>query len=253
MRRPRPAPLYGVPSTALLALLQSVQWWQSVRAGSPSTSVLWLTALLWGATIGSLLHAFWPRPLPGDERGRWAWGGGGTVRALYAVPTLLLCLYPLALTLRPPAASVQTAQQRSQKALQNLADEVGELHAGSCGALPGWPGHEQAGAARGLSSLSDGPVLVQKLQAAVNRSAAQVVGAKDRSATALPTTRQGNLVVGKVHLLAYGELGDRRRSPVTLEYRGLVYTGRTGPLSAAERAFSQSRFKSYVILRPGHV
>ena len=253
MRRPRLAPLYGVPSTALLALLQSVQWWQSVRAGSPSTLLPWSAALLWGATIGALLHAFWPGTLPGDERGRLAWGGGGTVRALYRVPTLLLCLYPLALTLRPPAAAVQTEGQRSQSALQNLADEVGELHSGSCDALPGWPGNVQGGAARCLSSLSDGHVLVQKLQAAVNRSAAQVVDATETSTTALPVTRQGNLVVGKVHLLAYGELGDRHRAPITLEYSGLVYTGRTGPLNAAERAFSQSRFKSYVILRPGHV
>ena len=192
MHRPRLAPLYGVPFTALLALLQSVQWWQSVRAGSPSTLLPWSAALLWGATIGSLLHTFWPWPLPGDERGRWAWGGGGTVRALYAVPTLLLCLYPLALTLHPPAASVQTAQQRSQTALQHLADEVRELHAGSCEALPGWPGNEQAGAARCLSSLSDGPVLVQKLQAAVNRSAAQVVCADEHDRAARHPTRQSD-------------------------------------------------------------
>ncbi|MFC4426496.1 hypothetical protein [Deinococcus navajonensis] len=92
-----------------------------------------------------------------------------------------------------------------------------------------------------LGTRQDGWMAARSLQRALTDREARLVP----SAVSLPLERRGNQVGGQVTagLLAY----NFRRYPVRVNYQGVVYTGRVGPLSADEQA-QATEFPSLVRL-----
>lgn len=256
---PRQAPLYGAILIGIQALLITVQAVLQLRMLSRSSIyndptalliALGLAACAWGLTIGALIHAYWPRPLPGDERGRRAWGNSPQIWSFYIVPTLVLALFPLALTLQN--LRVQPSEQAVTQSVIRDFRVIGlndNLMGNTCEPLQTQQlVPEQAKLC--FYANTDGIVLVEKLKALTERLGMQLVDTKE-----WPIERQGNTLSGKVHLLAKG-YGLGRRVPITLTYRGLVFVNRQEPLSATEQWLETRLLNgsatAYAELRTGH-
>ncbi|MFC4638756.1 hypothetical protein [Deinococcus hohokamensis] len=186
-----------------------------------------------GMVLGGVLHAWWP----GASAGARAPLPVGQLRTLNLLSVILMVAMVLGVM------AVRYARLRAEpsyawsvlNALGRSLEQEGFSWMTCPGANPNsGPG---PGGPVCLGTRQDGWMAAQGIQRALADREAAVIP--------LPLKRTGNLVGGQVSagLLAY----NFRRYPVQLRYQGLVYTGRQGPLSAAEQAQS-TEFPSLVRL-----
>lgn len=227
---------------ALLAVSAAFQTWSfllrlqvQARSGDMETGLLVSAAtlvFLWGGVIGTVLHALWPRygQLPVRD-----WRAS---LPFYLIPTAVLAL--------PAGAMLGSELHREEgavvasRAFLSAADDRGVMPA-LCRDLPASGGSPEGHC---LAAPTDGRLLVQLLQSALHASGGQLVGL-----AALPQERQGNLIQGRARVYLRAGM---RRVPFTLEYRGLQYTSRVGPLTPLERRLQDRSIHAYAVLRPGH-